>query len=161
MTQNFFDAVSFYEVLGVAEDASATELRAAYHDGARRLHPDALNAPTDAEAQMAVLNHAYATLADVSQRRAYDQANGLGQYARVASDPTALLDQDEVVGPSSPLSAAMAVCSALSAICIGIGFALSAPGLMVFGFLLGIASAAMAAIRFRQAVGRTNEGPKT
>jgi DnaJ domain len=152
MSQNYFDAENFYEVLGVSHDAAAAEIRAAYHEAARRLHPDAPDAPVDANAQMSVLNYAYGILSDVSQRRSYDQANGLGQYAHVQHDPSVTANADDNVAPSSPLSAAIAVFSALAAICVGLGVAVSGPGLIVFGLLLGVLSGVLAAVRFRQAV---------
>jgi DnaJ domain len=148
-----FDAENFYEVLGVTHGATGSEIRAAYRAAARQLHPDAPDAPADATVRMATLNQAYATLSDVSQRRAYDQANNFGQYARIEHDPTEVLQTEDNVAPSSPLSAAVAVCSALAAICIGMGFAVSSGGLMVFGVMLGVAGGAMSVIRFRQAVG--------
>jgi curved DNA-binding protein CbpA len=150
---NNSDAENFYEVLGVLYDATAGEVRNAYHASARQLHPDAPGSPADATAQMAILNQAYSTLSDISQRRAYDQANGLGKYARIQHDPSEVLQQEDNVAPSSPLSAAVAVCSALAAICIGMGFALSSGGLVAIGAVFGIAAIAMSLLRFRQALG--------
>jgi hypothetical protein len=62
--------LTHYDVLGVAPDATADEVRAAYRARARALHPDRAG---DAGAQaMALLNDAYRALRDPERRRAYD-----------------------------------------------------------------------------------------
>jgi hypothetical protein len=78
----------YYRELGVADDASAAELRRAYREWARRLHPD-LN-PADPEAggaegeAMRRLNEAWRVLADPAARRRYDEARTGG---RASGDP--------------------------------------------------------------------------
>lgn len=67
----------YYAVLGVAPTASPAEIRQAYRELARHLHPDVNRAP-DAAAQFAALARAYATLSDPERRRAYDLARTLG-----------------------------------------------------------------------------------
>ncbi len=64
-----------YEVLGVRPDATPDELRRAYRERARVLHPDAAG---DAEA-MRRLNDAWRVLRDVRSRSLYDQALGTGR----------------------------------------------------------------------------------
>ena len=64
-------AASLYDVLGVAPDASAAELKAAYRRGALACHPDTCAAP-DAEARFRALADAYCLLRDDARRRAYD-----------------------------------------------------------------------------------------
>ncbi len=61
---------SLYDELGVAHDASAEEMRAAYRREARRRHPDVAVASTD-EA-MRRLNEVWAVLGDPERRRQYD-----------------------------------------------------------------------------------------
>ncbi len=61
-----------YDVLGVGAGASATELRRAYLDRARRWHPDAGG---DAES-MRRLNEAWTVLGDPIRRRSYDVEHG-------------------------------------------------------------------------------------
>jgi len=63
---------SHYEVLGIAETATAEEVRAAYRARARALHPDRVGEA--GAAAMARLNEAYRTLRDADRRRAYDRA---------------------------------------------------------------------------------------
>lgn len=62
---------SHYDVLGVAPDADADEVRRAYLDLARRHHPDRVGG--DAE-RMRAVNQAWATLGDPTGRLRYDEA---------------------------------------------------------------------------------------
>jgi molecular chaperone DnaJ len=61
----------YYALLGVPPTASPAELRRAYRQRARRLHPDVNRAP-DAAARFAALTEAYETLSDPARRAAYD-----------------------------------------------------------------------------------------
>ena len=62
----------YYEILGVAQSASADEVKKAYRKRARQYHPDVSKA-ADAEKRMAEVNEAYAVLGDAQKRAAYDQ----------------------------------------------------------------------------------------
>jgi curved DNA-binding protein CbpA len=69
--------VTYYEELGVSPAASAEEIREAYKQLARLLHPDTLRderVRVVAECQMRRLNALYETLAHPERRRAYDQS---------------------------------------------------------------------------------------
>lgn len=57
-----------YEALGVAKDATADEIRAAYRKLAKKHHPDKGG---DKE-RMAAINDAYAVLSDPNRRKRYD-----------------------------------------------------------------------------------------
>src|SRR2546423_8270526 len=61
----------YYAILGLTPTASPAEIRRAYRERARRLHPDVNRAP-DAAARFATLAEAYETLSDPARRRAYD-----------------------------------------------------------------------------------------
>ncbi len=63
---------SFYDVLGVAKDASADDIRKAYRALARKFHPDVNKSP-DATAKFSEVQRAYDVLGDESKRRLYDQ----------------------------------------------------------------------------------------
>ncbi|MBK9427084.1 MAG: DnaJ domain-containing protein [Gammaproteobacteria bacterium] len=62
----------YYQILGVARDASAEAIKKAFRKLARKYHPDVSKEP-DAEARMKEVNEAYAVLADTEKRAAYDQ----------------------------------------------------------------------------------------
>jgi curved DNA-binding protein len=62
----------YYEVLGVARDAAADDIKKAYRKLARKYHPDVSKEP-DANARMKEVNEAYAALSDPEKRAAYDQ----------------------------------------------------------------------------------------
>ena len=62
----------YYQVLGVARDAPAAEIKKAYRKLARKYHPDVSKEP-DANARMKEVNEAHAALSDPEKRAAYDQ----------------------------------------------------------------------------------------
>jgi curved DNA-binding protein CbpA len=73
-----FEASSFYEILSVATDATEQEIKSAYHDLARKYHPDRYQAAgysPEFRAQVGKLftyiNQAYSTLSDPASREAY------------------------------------------------------------------------------------------
>lgn len=65
------EASNHYARLGVARDATSEEIRAAYFEAARRLHPDANPDPQAAEDFLAV-QEAYEVLSDDNKRAQYD-----------------------------------------------------------------------------------------
>lgn len=69
----------YYQVLGVARDASADDIKKAYRRQARKFHPDVSKEP-DAAARMSEINEAHAVLSDAERRAAYD-ALGQGRQA--------------------------------------------------------------------------------
>ena len=60
-----------YRSLGIKHDALPAEVKAAYILAARRTHPDICKQP-GAEERFKEITHAYATLIDPQQRKAYD-----------------------------------------------------------------------------------------
>lgn len=64
--------VDYYEVLGVAKDVSAADLKKKYRQLARKYHPDVSDA-ADAEERIKQINEAYDVLKDPEKRAAYDQ----------------------------------------------------------------------------------------
>lgn len=65
------DTDNFYEILGLPPHASAEDIRAAYRQKARRVHPDV--AGWQGTTEFVRLNRAYETLSDPHRRRAYDE----------------------------------------------------------------------------------------
>jgi molecular chaperone DnaJ len=63
----------YYEVLGVAKDASDEDLKKAYRKLAKKYHPDMNPGDKNAEAKFKEASEAYAVLSDADKRRQYDQ----------------------------------------------------------------------------------------
>lgn len=62
----------YYQILGVARDASQDDIKRAYRKAARKYHPDVSKEP-DAEEHFKRLGEAYEVLKDPEKRTAYDQ----------------------------------------------------------------------------------------
>lgn len=74
----------YYEVLGVPENASQSDIKKAYRRLAREHHPDASSSP-DAEERFKEVSEAYRVLGDEETRREYDEvrrlaASGVGGF---------------------------------------------------------------------------------
>ena len=65
---------SFYDVLGVNERASQTEIKKAYRQMSLKYHPDK-NQDKSAEGVFQKINEAYEILGDESKRREYDMVS--------------------------------------------------------------------------------------
>ena len=66
-----------YDVLGVAAGADREEIRAAYVDLAKQLHPDRNAGSEQAKQRFQEVNQAYELLKDPKRRLAYDRLLGL------------------------------------------------------------------------------------
>lgn len=67
----------YYEILGVARNASDEELKRAYYRLARQFHPD-VNKEEDAAAKFKEINEAYQVLSDADKRARYDRFGHAG-----------------------------------------------------------------------------------
>jgi molecular chaperone DnaJ len=63
----------FYQVLGVAKDASASEIKKAYRKLARANHPDSNPGDAAAEERFKAISEAYSVLSDADKRKQYDE----------------------------------------------------------------------------------------
>ena len=80
----------YYEVLGVARDASESDLKKAYRKLALENHPDRNPDDPEAEERFKEISEAYAVLSDAEKRSAYDRfghaASGMGGAGGFSGD---------------------------------------------------------------------------
>ncbi|MEP7356279.1 MAG: DnaJ domain-containing protein [Anaerolineales bacterium] len=89
-----------YNLLGLSAKATPDEVRAAYHQAARRFHPDTNPSPGAVE-EFKLVADAYAILSDASQRATYDAAveqTGSGPLLAIK----ALYSQDRLPALAEP-----------------------------------------------------------
>ena len=67
------DKRDYYEVLGVAKDASEADIKSAFRKKAKTCHPDLHPGDAEKEAEFKELNEAYEVLSDADKRAKYDQ----------------------------------------------------------------------------------------
>jgi curved DNA-binding protein len=72
-------SVDYYEVMGVAEDASADDIKKSYRRLARKYHPDVSTA-ADAEQKFKAVGEAYEVLKDPDKRKEYDDLRKYGAF---------------------------------------------------------------------------------
>jgi molecular chaperone DnaJ len=68
----------YYTVLGVAREASDTDIKRAYRQLARRHHPDVAKDKAGAESRFKEINEAYEILSDPEKRQRYDRFGHAG-----------------------------------------------------------------------------------
>ena len=69
----------FYEILGVKYKATKEQIEDAYHDLARKLHPDVTGGDTALTERYMVINEAYQVLSKPASREDYDVSIGVDQ----------------------------------------------------------------------------------
>jgi curved DNA-binding protein len=76
------DFKNYYDVLGVAKDASADEIKKAFRKLARLYHPDVAKDKITGEKKFKEINEAYEVLGDTEKRRQYDQLGADWKHAQ-------------------------------------------------------------------------------
>lgn len=82
----------YYEVLGVAENASQEEIKKAYRSLAKKHHPDANAGDDRAEERFKEISEAYRVLSDPEKRKQYDRMRkygGMGAFRSRGGGPSA------------------------------------------------------------------------
>jgi curved DNA-binding protein CbpA len=92
------DELDYYQVLHIRPDASASDVRKAFHASSRAFHPDA-NRHLDALHREAIgqiskrVTEAYTVLRDAKRRRAYDESLREGQRRMQIAEAEAKAEQ--------------------------------------------------------------------
>lgn len=71
-------ARDFYDILGVSENATESDIKRAYRELAKKYHPDKHKGDSNAETRFKEISEAYATLNDPKKRAQYDQMRRFG-----------------------------------------------------------------------------------
>lgn len=117
-----------YEVLGVRPNASEAEIRNAYRNLARRLHPDVVGSAVQGSRSMSDVNQAWTVLSDISLRRSYDASIGTETRTQQTMDTAARAAY--VVNQSTPARfpwRAMLAVAAAGAVLVLVLHAFSSP----------------------------------
>jgi molecular chaperone DnaJ len=91
----------YYEVLGVARDASTDQIKSAYRKLALRYHPDKNPGDREAEERFKEAAEAYAVLSDADRRARYDRFGrdtAPGGFGAEGFDPSIFGDFSDILG---------------------------------------------------------------
>jgi molecular chaperone DnaJ len=90
----------YYEVLGLAKNASSQDVKSAYRKLAQKYHPDRNPGDTEAEERFKEAAEAYAVLSDADKRQRYDRFGhqGVSGVGAGGFDPSIFADFSDILG---------------------------------------------------------------
>src|SRR5690242_14513970 len=91
-------ARDYYEILGVARNASDAEIKSAYRKLALKHHPDRNPGNKEAEEKFKEAAEAYSVLCASQKRQRYDAYGHAGLGGAAGSDPTIFSDFRDILG---------------------------------------------------------------
>lgn len=82
MNQQSQQKLNYYEILGIDTNATTKQIRSAFRQRAKKLHPDTANehTPHSSDQRMHLLLNAYHTLSNSGLRRDYDRVHGVDAH---------------------------------------------------------------------------------
>ena len=89
---------NFYEILGIKENASITEIKTAYRKLSKKFHPDVNEGDKFFEERFKEINEAYETLSDQKKKINYDSSHGYSRQQKSTTPPP----PNEPVKPPPP-----------------------------------------------------------
>jgi molecular chaperone DnaJ len=92
---------NLYDILGVVPSATTEQIRAAYRNLARQVHPDVGSAARNTSVTMAEINYAWSVLSDPVRRREYDNSQRVSRDVRTSRSDIEVNDgESQVVAPT-------------------------------------------------------------
>mgnify|MGYP003942040813 CR=1 FL=1 len=103
----------YYEILGVSQNASNDEIRAAFRKLARQYHPDVAKDKKTAEQKFKEINEAYEVLGDPAKRKKYDELGP--NWKRIVSVKDRMRENTEIYvntnGDSKTVRGLVVICA--------------------------------------------------
>jgi hypothetical protein len=116
-----------YQVLGVSTGASTDEIRRAYRERMRAIHPDVNKKSANDSQQMTEINLAWKTLSSPQLRRAYDASVFVSNSSSVSSG-TRITERVVLYTPARFPWRGMIIASVVGAVLVLIAHAFTSPG---------------------------------
>lgn len=94
---------NLYDILGVVPSATTEQIRFAYRNLARQVHPDVGSAAHNSVVTMAEINYAWSVLSDPVRRREYDNSQRVSRNVSSSSPESGIDDRERQVIPPTML----------------------------------------------------------